>query len=292
MLRLRDKDYLLTNDGLIFNVLGYDHPDGAYVCGLKYVAGEKWLANYDEALRFLEQRYPHYVDQLIRVPSKSIAFVYFSDQRLPQLRESFQVGRLQKAVELADLFAEKLNLPPDAFSLTDSLLWSAGNSDSDIDLVIYGADNCEVWLQSPERIFALPEIEPITPEFIQRPPHLSDASFAQLCEQKWNQGYYLGTRFSVRGVRNWDEIPAPVPLVAAPPVERQLTIADRRQSLFFPVVYQTEQQIEVVSFHIGYEATFAPGDTIGVLGAQVDDRTILVGSRYGGDESITLVRPA
>lgn len=292
MLRLRDKDYLLTNDGLIFNVLGYDHPEGAYISGLKYVAGEKWLESYREAIDFLQRNYPHYVDQLIRVPCESVAQVYFSNQRLPQLRESFQVGRLQQAVELADLFAKTLKLPLEAFGLTDSLLWGVGNSDSDIDLVIYGADNCKTWLQSSQQIFALPEIEPITPEFIQRPPHLSDAAFAQLCERKGNQGYYHGTRFSVRGVRNWDEIPDPVPLVAAPPVDCQLTISGRRQSLFFPVVYQTEQQVDVVSFHIGYEASLLPGDLVRVRGAQVNSRTILVGSRYGRDESINLIRPA
>lgn len=291
-MRVRDKDYLRTTDGLIFNVLGYDHAADSAVCGLKYVGEEKWLASYGEALQYLQQNYPHYVDQLIRVPLDQIAEVYRSEERLPHLRRSQPTGLLAQAVELADLITDSLHLPADAIGLTDSLLWGVGNPDSDIDLVIYGADNCDVWLRIAERLFALSEIEPIAAEYVQRPPHLSDAAFAQLCQRKRNQGYYRGTRFSVRGVRKWDEIPAPLPLIAGEPAERELTIADNRQSLFFPVVYQTREGVDVISFQIGYEASLSPGDRIRVRGALIDARTLLVGSRYGRDEAITLIPAA
>lgn len=288
-MRLRDKDYLRTTDGLVFNVLGYDHADDGATCGLKYVDGVKWLDSYQRASEYLRENYPHYVDELIRVPFAYVAEIYRSEDRLPQLRSSQPSGLLQKAVELADLCAETLNLPRKAIGLTDSLLWGEGTEDSDIDLVIYGMANCFTWLQSAEAAFELPEIEPIAPEFIQRPPHLSDAMFAHFCARKWNQGYFRGTRFSVRGVRNWDETPSSLPLIAGSSVERQLTIADNRQSLFFPVVYETTDHVDVVSFQIGYEASLAPGDRVRVRGAQIDERTILIGSRYGSDESIELI---
>lgn len=289
---VRDKDYLLTQDRLIFNVLGYDHAADSAVCGLKYVGGEKWLAGYPEALQLLQRRYPHYVDQLIRVPLDQVAAIYRSEERLPQLRDSSPTGLLAAAVELADLFAGALDLPQEAFGLTDSLLWGEGHADSDIDLVIYGTPNCEAWLNSAARLFALPDIQPIAAEYVQRPPTLSDAAFAQLCQRKRNQGYYRGTRFSVRGVRRWQEIPTRLPLAAGEPAERELTIADNRQSLFYPVIYNTREDVDIVAFQIGYEAAFAPGDRVRAQGAQLDERTILIGSLYGRDESLTLIPAA
>ncbi|EAQ79230.1 hypothetical protein [Blastopirellula marina] len=291
-MQLRDKDYLRTNDGLIFNVLGYDHAVHAATCGLKYVDSVKWLDTYDQALRFLGKRYPHYVDELIRVPFDRVAEVYRSEDRLPQLRQAKPVGLLQKSLDFANLLASTLRWPLEACGLTDSLLWGCGGEDSDIDLVIYGEARCRTWLDQAERVFASPEIKPIAPQFIQRPPHLDDEQFATYCRRKRNQGYYRGTRFSVRGVRAWNEFPQPLPLVAGTATERELTIADNRQSMFFPVIYETAENVSIVSFPIGYEATFAPGDRVRVQGAQVDAQTILVGSRYGSAEMIRLISSA
>ncbi|UUO04907.1 hypothetical protein M4951_16115 [Blastopirellula sp. J2-11] len=291
-MRLRDKDYLRTHDGLIFNVLGYDHEPNAATSGLKYVDGVKWLDSYDQALRFLREQYPHYVDQLIRVPDDRVAQVYRSEERLPQLQQIETSGLLPKSLDFVNLLQSILRWPSEAFGLTDSLLWGSGGADSDIDLVIYGEARCRTWLDQAERVFAAPEIEPIAPQFIQRPPHLDDEQFAIYCRRKRNQGAFRGTRFSVRGVRDWHEFPKPSPLVAGTATEHELTIADNRQSMFAPVIYETVEKIDIVSFLIGYEATFAPGDRVRVQGAQVNAETILVGSRYGSAEVIRLISSA
>ncbi|MFI4875767.1 MAG: hypothetical protein ACIALR_10535 [Blastopirellula sp. JB062] len=291
-MRLRDKDYLRTCDGLIFNALGYHHSATQATCGLKYVDGVKWLGDYQAAIQFLRERYPHYVQEIIQVPFDQVAEHYRSEDRLPQLRRTQPGGLLKKSVELVDRLASLLDIPTSAWGLTDSLLWGSGKPDSDIDLVIYGTENCQTWLSSADKIYDSADLRPMTAEHIQRPPSLTDDQFARLLRRKSNQGYYCGVRFSVRGVRDWNSTPDPLPLGRGAAAQLQLTISDHRQSLFYPVVYETLEQIEIVSFHIGYESSLRPGDRVEVRGAQVGDHQILVGSHFGREESIRLIAAA
>jgi len=68
----RDKDYLLTQDDLIFNVLGDQHDAGFVTAGLKYANGNKWLKSYHDAANYLHDSFPAYVDGKIRVPLAKI----------------------------------------------------------------------------------------------------------------------------------------------------------------------------------------------------------------------------
>jgi len=50
---LKDKDYVITKDDLVFNVIGYEHPPDRTAANLKYVSGRKWEHGYYEACEFL-----------------------------------------------------------------------------------------------------------------------------------------------------------------------------------------------------------------------------------------------
>lgn len=93
----RDKDYLLTAEGLIFNVLGDQHSAGQITAGLKYAQGNKWQDSYAAAFTFLKNTYPQFVTDRIVVPVDKIK------QHLKPLERTRQ------------LLADRTNLPP--FSL-------------------------------------------------------------------------------------------------------------------------------------------------------------------------------
>ena len=146
----RDKDYLRSVDGFLFNVIGYEHPVHHALVNLKYVPTkkglEKWSDGYRNAVCFLKRDYPQYVNThgLISVSGLQIAEFYQPQLGLQKLRlqrdsDPAMLNRLQcTALELGEKLAEFFGVPFEQFGITDSLLWGNGQPDSDIDLVFYG----------------------------------------------------------------------------------------------------------------------------------------------------------
>jgi predicted nucleotidyltransferase len=295
-MKFRDKDYLLTSEGLIFNVLGYDHVDKKITAGLKYIDGKKWEQSYQESIHWLKQHDPQYVDRWIEVPISKITKYLCPQQRVTQLIQtptSFtdQYGLLDKSVRLIQKLSDFFGIPIIDFGITDSLLWGQGNEDSDIDVVVYGKPNALILLDKLSNLFDEPDFEFIDPRYIQRPPNLAQAEFDDLASRKTNQGFYQGTRFSLRAVRNRNEISPAEPLQTIGQKELQLTIADHQESIFYPVIYPTQENVEIVSFEIGYECVFRKGDQVTVSGQLEEShnrRRILVGSNQGKSQRIQL----
>ncbi|PHS03027.1 MAG: hypothetical protein COA78_19505 [Blastopirellula sp.] len=292
--KFRDKDYLLTAAGLIFNVLGYHHTNDKITAGLKYINGDKWEHSYLDSINWLKQHHPEYVDRWIEVPLAKIDTHLCPQQRLAELIQtplvsSDEHGLLAKSVKLIQKLSEFFRIPIQDFGLTDSLLWGHGTETSDIDVVVYGKSNATILLDQLASLFHEPDFQLIDPRYIQRPPHLEQTEFDNLATRKKNQGFYQGTRFSLRAVRNWNEI-GPDPLFqTVGDKELNLTIADHQESMFYPVIYPTKENVEIVSFEIGYECVFRPGDLVTVFG-QLEESTkgsrILVGSNQGHGQRI------
>ena len=94
---LRDKDYLRTRDGLLFNVIGYDHEPQRATANLKYVGEKKWHSGYHEALCFLRHQFPDYGGDRIRVPLSNVAETYLPQARMRQLVACSQRNELEQA---------------------------------------------------------------------------------------------------------------------------------------------------------------------------------------------------
>ncbi|MEM2454354.1 MAG: hypothetical protein QXL85_01775 [Candidatus Bathyarchaeia archaeon] len=77
-IRLRDRDAIITPEGLIFRVLGYSHPSNGYICDVEYAPSEIYRSSNpkafrsdgktvfykfygDEGWRLLSERYPKYM---------------------------------------------------------------------------------------------------------------------------------------------------------------------------------------------------------------------------------------
>ena len=109
--KLRDRDAVLSKEGLIFRVYGYFHPPKAYVCDVEYAPDsiyksidprafrvkrkqEFYKFYTDEGLRFVRKKYPQYTifyaplnEFLVGVKQESIWKVRSPDEKLRQLME-------------------------------------------------------------------------------------------------------------------------------------------------------------------------------------------------------------
>ncbi|MBA2117296.1 hypothetical protein [Bremerella alba] len=296
----RDKDYLLTKDELIFNVLGDQHDAGFVTAGLKYANGKKWLGSYHDAARFLSDSFPAYVDDKIRVPLASIQQHLKPLERTRHLlAESEHDSRLHAmAVELIHILAAHCDVPASEIGITDSLLWGTGNENSDIDLVIYGSEVVTRFLTTSHQLFKFDDFQRIDEQSVQRPPAVDDQTFEVMLQRKGNQGSYRGTRFSIRGVLTDEEVlwipERKNPFIVQQPQQCELEISGRDDSLLFPSQYETTIGIPLVSYHAGYEMSFLPGDKVRVKAVrETSDNAerLLVGSVSGQDEVIQLISP-
>jgi len=155
--------FLVTEEGLIFEVKGNVHPEDRYVAYLRYVpdrngrrkssAGEKYTKIYDIAKRekFLQMNFPQFLwfdeysnRHLQAVPHEHISFILNPIDTIRQIRDKGRhLSDLErKTIDLVDALLEHSKIPDTSLGLTGSQLAGLANPSSDIDLVVYGERNC------------------------------------------------------------------------------------------------------------------------------------------------------
>ena len=164
-LRLRDRDDIITPEGLIMRVLGYDHPPGAWFCEPLYAPcsifrssdpraprlprdGGLYLKFYgDEGWRFVMEHWPAYRlrhkplgADLVGVREGQVKAVRRTDEGLRALLASGSEDPLARAlVELLDELTGATGLRTSDFGVFGSLLHGFYHPLlSDLDLVVYG----------------------------------------------------------------------------------------------------------------------------------------------------------
>jgi len=163
-LRLRDRDAIITEEGLIFRVYGYFHPPEAYVCDVEYapstlfrshdpralrVKGSKVYYKFygDEGLRFAREKYPRYTifyeplqERLVGVHKLYIGKTRKPDERFAQLMVKPPKDLLLNALhKVFKTVADRSGLSEGAFGVFGSLLHGFYHPKfSDLDFTIYG----------------------------------------------------------------------------------------------------------------------------------------------------------
>ena len=173
-MRLRDRDSIVTNEGLIFRVFGYSHPEYSFVCDAEYASSEIFNSTdpraprgqgqnsffkfyEDQGFRFVQEKYPRYMifhemlgRKVVGVNLNDIFMVRKPEKALLELLETTPRDDLHRAVEkvLENVVpCSKLNLTD--FGVFGSLLHKFYHPQfSDIDLVIYGGRNLARLLES------------------------------------------------------------------------------------------------------------------------------------------------
>jgi len=188
--KLRDRDAILTREGLIFRVYSYAHPPEAYVCDVEYAPAsifkskdtrairEKENQIYykfysDQGLQFVREKYPQYkvwhaplqthfvgvhLNQIneIRRPNKT-----FQRMLEKQPRDSL----LQALQTLSRMVLKRSGLSKEDFGVFGSLLHGFYHPQfSDLDLVIYDGKKLQRLCQTLETCY-LEQSSPLRNEF-------------------------------------------------------------------------------------------------------------------------------
>ncbi|MEM2393784.1 MAG: nucleotidyltransferase domain-containing protein [Candidatus Bathyarchaeia archaeon] len=176
-LRLRDRDAIVTHEGLIFRVFGYTHPPDAYICDLEYAPAKLFrssnpkaprLGGYvkfyeDEAWHFIQTSFPQYLiphkplgRRVLGVRHCDIAGVRRPQEALKKLLEKPAqdplVEALRRVLE-ATVFATGLSV--EDFGVFGSLLHDFYHPlFSDIDIIVYGRENLEQIRRRLQELYA------------------------------------------------------------------------------------------------------------------------------------------
>ncbi len=178
-LKLRDRDSILTPEGLLFRVFGYSHPPSAYICDAEYASAAIFISTdqraprtggkqhfykfyNDEGMKLVFKRFPQYTVFHEMLGQKVIAVnPDGSEVRKPEKRLQELMG-IKLKDKLVDATQRVLNtmMQQSCLSLTDfgvfgSMLHGFHHPDfSDIDLVVYGRNQNDRIREVLETLYA------------------------------------------------------------------------------------------------------------------------------------------
>ena len=178
-IRLRDRDAIVTNEGIIFRVLGYAHPPSFYACDAEYApsalfksdnpkalrrAGDQVYFKFfeNEAWRFLERGFPQYLvfhemlgKKIIGVRIEDEAEVRKPERKLPQILEQGCHDELTSAFhDIVDSVTKRSGLSRDDFGVFGSMLHGFYHPKfSDVDLTVYGARKLQSLREMLEELY-------------------------------------------------------------------------------------------------------------------------------------------
>jgi predicted nucleotidyltransferase len=162
-LSLRDRDGILTREGLIFRVFGYSHPPNAYICDAEYASAEIFTSTdpraprtsgnrlfykfyNDEGMKLILKKFPQYtvfhkmLGQKIVAVNPVASEVKKPEKRLPELMATEPKDKLVDATQrVLNTILQQSGLSMENFGVFGSMLHGFHHPDfSDIDLVVYG----------------------------------------------------------------------------------------------------------------------------------------------------------
>lgn len=260
-----DGDTFTTTQGFVFNVFGYEHPNGRVIAFLKYIPAKlrdsfnisylknAWTlceqklfraeklysaGNYQTFLESFRKNFPEYVyycpfrnKEIISVPISSIENVFLPRDCLKRLASMQIKDDLQKAtLDLIELISTESRIDKADFGVHGSIALNMHTKKSDIDLVVYGAEN---FRKLEATIGKLVEEGRLTYKFSNR----LDA----LRKQK---GKYLDKIFMYNAIRKPREITnryGELQYRAIALVNLECEVEDDNQAMFRPAIYKIKK---------------------------------------------------
>ena len=171
-----DGDAFITKEGFVFSVFGYEHPRCRVFSFMKYIPSKlkgffdlrflerTWkygslellraeklytARNYMKLLKAFRKDFPQFVyfcpfrdKEVVSSPLNFIEKVYIPRQQLDSLKGRKKKDKLQKtALDLIELLSRESGIPIQDFGIHGSIALNMHTSNSDVDFVIYGAQN-------------------------------------------------------------------------------------------------------------------------------------------------------
>lgn len=275
----RDRDFLATNEGLLFCVVGPYHPPDRVIGYLKYLPdpkgkwrkGDNWykrvmrtytIPSLLETFDLLKNDYPQYLFfssvysiTMTAVPLENIVNHFKPERKLKELIEAQYLDSLQKKVlRLVTLLSKIGSIKEDNHGVTGSILLGIHNpAFSDMDITVYGVDSsyaiknalriaCSTKNNDVERISGEKLRKWYNSKTVNHP--ISMVEVKRIYERKWNIGVFDGTPFSVHSVKLEDELTEKYGDKTYHPagmVTIRAVVADCKNSIFLPAVYQVKE---------------------------------------------------
>jgi predicted nucleotidyltransferase len=233
-LRAREGDFLETTNGLLFDVKGLVHPPNRIVAYVRYVPdrhgdrtrnGVRYRRVYRLSDRYslMETRYPEYLvndpvfgERLIEVPIAAVAVHYTATSAVQRLLRRTPLDAVEEAaVALVQLLSEHSGVAIAEMGISGSTLVGLHTPASDIDLIVYGSENCRSVKATLQDLMNR-DLEGVTRYDLAglrrlyqartEGPWISFAAFVQHELRKSSQGTYRGRDFFVRYLRDWHEV--------------------------------------------------------------------------------------
>lgn len=180
--KLRDRDGIVTKEGLIFRVFGYSHPENAYICDAEYASAEIFKSDDpraprdgagksklfykfydDEGWKFIHKNYPKYtiMHEMLSVNVLGVNHAYIAETRQPQarLRELVAMKPADKlhvaTLRVLNVLMKRTGLSADHFGVFGSMLHGFHHPEySDIDLLVYGVKQNRKMREFLEALYA------------------------------------------------------------------------------------------------------------------------------------------
>jgi predicted nucleotidyltransferase len=178
-LQLRDRDAVLTREGLIFRIYGYGHPSKAYICDLEYAPASIFRSEdprairqkneqlyykffQDQGIQFVWDKYPEYTvwhaplqTRLVGVSFDQITEIRRPNETIQKLLAVKKCDSLLKNMQkIFEFILERTGLSQNSFGVFGSLLHGFYHPQfSDIDFIIYGRKKLRTLQETLETLF-------------------------------------------------------------------------------------------------------------------------------------------
>ena len=233
-LRAREADFIETQEGLIFDVKGLVHPRDRVIAYLRYLEdpsgdrrrGDKtYIKVYSlgDREKIVRNTYPQYLFydpvfgvRLQEVPHESISELYQPARKVLELSEKSDLDQAEtESLELVQSLHDSSSVCLGRIGLSGSILVDLHTAVSDIDVVIYGRQNClsvhEALTQAmgdkkgPISRYDLNDLRTLY-EFRSKDTLMPLQEFLRLEQRKSSQGRFKRRDFFVRFLLDWDEV--------------------------------------------------------------------------------------
>jgi predicted nucleotidyltransferase len=269
--RFREGDLIETFDGNIFDVKGLVHSPGKVIAFIRYVPNpegdrRKGENTYQkvyplhERYELLREKFPQYLvhdpvfnELLCEVPVDAIKRHYKPTEHLRKLRQKTQLTLLEKAaVSFAESLKKKAAIPWSKLGISGSLLVGLYTPKSDIDIIVYGSQNCySIYdslktlvndLGSQIKAYTKEELRRLF-DFRSKDTTMSFEDFVRTESRKVLQGTFEGYDYFIRCVKDWNEINEQYGTAYYQPAgyaKIRAMVIDDSQMIFTPCHYRIE----------------------------------------------------
>jgi len=259
-----DGDSLVTKEGFIFNVFGYEHPANRVFAFLKYIPSEfktlfpidflekAWkygrlklfraeklytAQNYQIFIKTLRKNFPDYVylchfrrKDIISAPLNFIKRVYIPKECLIRLIRLKRKDSLQRTIlKFITMLSHESSIDMEDFGVHGSVALNMHTSKSDMDIVVYGSQNFRKLEKTIEKL-----VEDGT---------LSYVFNNRLDAARRFKGRYMGKIFMYNAIRRQEELTLKYGMyrfTPLTPLKFDCTVKDDSEAMFRPAIYKIE----------------------------------------------------